>query len=552
MNTIGSVLFGIILFFGNTVTCAGSDVYLKALNHRNKSISKISVGVPFELHIVVRGDCRVNKVSTKSLDKFIVSDLGVMRSIKNFNGKTERSQAHRYSVRIDKIGNYVFGPIKVSTSEGELKSDQISMQVFESSADAIGDLPQAQLAIDKRRIYVGERFRANVRFYFDEDIYGAQADLKSAVSGNFEIGAIKNPQHNYEMRGGEQVDFYEWKVDLVANKSGKQLFPAVQIDFEQEDRHSPFAIFSSRRLKKMFTNSIELEVLDLPKTNKPVQAIGLFTTFEAKVDNHKINDDRGALLHLKLKGTGNWSEIKIDVKGVPDGLRIYPSKDYSKGSDEKNFEFVVQGLKSGEYEIPVQSFVYFDIKDEKYVTLKTKPVTLSVDVSGIKKPADKEEKIEKIIQEVAPEVLPILVGGNLYINETYSLPIWLFLIICIIPLLILFGIYFKNRFRKIRKHGLNYYISKLNNLEKKNASSGLYKLFIEFFSRLDGVEQVDVASVVSALESMGVQGAEIIEFKCFMDDAMAAAFAKKHDLQIKKLFEDAKYWLKFLGGFFKI
>ena len=553
MNTIGKMFFVIVLLIGNAVASAGSNVYLKAFNHRNKSISKIPVGVPFELHIVVRGDCKVDKVLTKSLDKFVVSDLGVMRSIKNFNGKTDRSQAHRYSVRIDKVGNYVFGPIKVSTSEGELKSDQISMQVFESPADAIGDLPQAQLTINKRRFYVGERFGASVRFYFDEDIYGAQADLKSAVSGNFEIDVIKKPQHSYEMRGGEQVDFYEWEVDLVVNKSGKQMFPAVQIDFEQEDRHSPFAIFSSRKLKKMFTNSIELEVLDLPKADKPVPGIGLFTSFEAKVDNHKIKDDRGALLRLKLKGAGNWSKIKFDIKGVPGGLRIYPSKDYFEGSDEKSFEFVVQGLKSGEYEIPVQSFVYFDIKDEKYVTLKTKPVTLSVDVSGIKKLADKKEKIEKVAeQEAAPEILPILVSGNLYANKTYSLPIWFFLILCITPLLILVGIYFKDNFRKNRKHSLDYYLSELSGLEKQNAPSKLYRLFIKFFSKLDGVEQVDVASVASALESMGVQRAEVTKFKHFMDDAMAAAFAKNHNLQAKKLFEDSKYWLEFLGGVFKI
>ena len=56
---------------------------------------------------------------------------------------------------------------------------------------------------------------------------------------------------------------------------------------------------------------------------------------------------------------------------VPDSFKWYDSKNYmtdatQSGFSAKVFEYILQGLKPGEYEIPPQEFAYFDVNSKTY------------------------------------------------------------------------------------------------------------------------------------------------------------------------------------------
>ncbi len=65
-------------------------------------------------------------------------------------------------------------------------------------------------------------------------------------------------------------------------------------------------------------------------------------------------------------------------------LKYYESKHYIVSSENRNivpkkrFEYIVQGMRAGKWQIPPQEFVIFDVEKEAYKTFKTKPLTVTI------------------------------------------------------------------------------------------------------------------------------------------------------------------------------
>ena len=73
---------------------------------------------------------------------------------------------------------------------------------------------------------------------------------------------------------------------------------------------------------------------------------------------------------------------------MPSDMKWYDSKQYIRdtpgvsGLPVKCFEYIVQGLKRGVWEIPAQHFTYFDVTQAKYKTLTTEPLKITIKGNG--------------------------------------------------------------------------------------------------------------------------------------------------------------------------
>ncbi|MBD3266229.1 hypothetical protein GF373_06120, partial [bacterium] len=140
----------------------------------------------------------------------------------------------------------------------------------------------------------------------------------------------------------------------------------------------------------VYSNPISLKVKPLPEQGKPgifKGAVGQYK-LNSEVDTTQVNVGDAVTLKVTLTGNGNLKNVpepimpdlsKFDSYDPVKNNKIDVSLDGVSGSIEYSYVLVPHDVKANRIE-PVQ-FAYFDPKQEKYHTLKTNPIVLSVQPS---------------------------------------------------------------------------------------------------------------------------------------------------------------------------
>jgi hypothetical protein len=551
MNIAGKVFCWWLVF--TSYVFAACDVRVDILNSTGSLISKVAIGVPFKLHVVVTGDCNVKNLLINGLNRFASSSMGTIQSVSNINGTVTRSVIYRYSVRIDQIGKYEFDPIEAHGSNGLLGSSSAAIEVVENLGDEVDAFPSAKLEISKKRVYVGEELVANFRLYFKNmQISAAGLNLSQDFEDLFDVDPVRGPHQGAEIQNGEKVDFCEWETVFSARKDGQLILPAASIDFEKIDQTNLYSFFGHARIEKLFTNAQTLEVVGLPPTKQKVLGIGTFDSFVAEVDDFKIKDGQGAQLRLSLRGAGNWSKINTPILSIPDGLQVYESKSYLEGRHTKVFEFVIQGLEKGVYELPRCDFFYFNVDDEQYHTLQTEPIRIEVLAVGSQQVSQSVDNniLNDDIQH-AVKIKPILTIGSIHHRRGFYIPPWLFMSLVLMPFLTT-GLWFWRKAVLARKAGLFFnLVQQLNDLEQRGSNAQIYNIFIVVFVKYYKLQktQINKESIDRILSASGVPKKELSKFSIFFDQLLTAAFS--NSLKDNDLFKQSHYWLVYLEEFVK-
>ena len=160
------------------------------------------------------------------------------------------------------------------------------------------------------------------------------------------------------------------------------------------------------------------------------------------------------VVRLDIVGDGTFEGYETpQLLGIPEGLKSYESKQYTSelanGAHQTSYEFIVQGLKPGEWEIPAQEFTYFDVNRNEYKTYKTQPLTIAVLAqpelnTGIVTPPAAEIEQKVAPEHVDPSGLRLSASGSWNPQVFKELPLPWFVILLVLPLGIV-GIY-KGRF----------------------------------------------------------------------------------------------------------
>jgi hypothetical protein len=119
---------------------------------------------------------------------------------------------------------------------------------------------------------------------------------------------------------------------------------------------------------------------------------------------------------------------------MPDALKYYFSKsNLVQGSLglQKSFEYIVQGMQEGEWEVPAQQFIFFDVENRSYKMLETAPLLVTVlqGQAAVPVPASSSAQTQPSDNRVAqPELVYDKVDGVLPMNGALSLARLLFLL----------------------------------------------------------------------------------------------------------------------------
>ncbi len=543
------------------------EITLNVVNAQGAEIDTVTAGKPFVIEVAI-AECNemIHKPEIKGLQKLTVQSTGMyMNSI---NGAS--TVKHRYTVRADQVGTYKLGPATIAHKGALLTSNVKTITVAgDEGTEQRNDAHPAfvRLLCDTKNVVVGQRIVCTLRFYFvDQRIQLKQIGEPRLVGLTAE--KAEGPFSGKETEKGVVYDYVEWRWSFCAPKPGNYTIPAYSIDYQlQDDEADPFSSLSfffphRARTKRVYSNAIKVTVRPLPEHTGVVHGVGMFKTFTASLKPSVAHMHEGMVLTLCLEGDGNMHEKTFSLVGMPDTLKWYDSQVYTRDSS-RYYEFIVQGLQAGEWELEPQTCTYFDVESNAYTTLRTAPLTITI-------LPDKQEKLSNTASPLSPqavgqnldtsnfeqatsdvhEALPLDPYGKWYMPTERSLSSWIFIILLLIPLSIwLFDVVRAvNQTRAQSLYARKEYAfeqarRRISRAQTEHDPTQLYDIFIELF--IARAQRVHTTMTLSDMELLLVHHnapRELMsEWASFFDTITEAKFFDA--VRTAQLFDQSRVWV---------
>ena len=536
---------------------------------------QVAVGRPFTLDVVVDDVYgSIQAPTIKGLDGHSVRLTGThMTSI---NGKS--NARYSYSVRIDKLGTYTIGPAIVHHQQQELVSDQLQISVVKDLGMTVQKNKTTntatthaflRLMIDTETPFVGQKIRCTLRFYYHDTSISLQAIGIPELSG-FDIKEFGKPHTGVAEIDGAQYQYAQWQWDMYPTKPGELLIPAYHADYDipLKDNNNVFGgffVFFGNRVdhKRVYSNAITIKVSPLPHSTEPVHAVGSFEHISADIKPGIAKEGEGMVLTIEIEGDGNLEAIKTPTLHMPDALKYYDSNStiiapqHADELPKKRFEYIVQGIKAGNYEIPAHVFTYFDVEKHAYVTLHTCPLAVSImpGVLSLKKDITTHDVVTTIAERTETDELKnINAVGQWYPVDDYKpLPWWLFELLFLLPCLYVVYPFLRNRFisftnssaRLVRRRAIKEARKKIEMCIKNNNDKELYSIFVHLLKsrHKSRDESIHTFSIEAIIHTIGLSDDLITQWNIFFERIMHAAFGQSDSKNADELCGMAKQWL---------
>ena len=255
-----------------------------------------------------------------------------------------------------------------------------------------------QLSFSKTKVVKGEPIIATLKLYTKVGIAGFE-DIKFPVFDGFWSQEIETPQNINFVRENVDNQIYSAavlrKYVLLPQQTGDlEIKPAemicqVQVMTSPRGR-SIFDDFFDQGYqivkKRVNSGNAKIKVSPLPAGAPATfgQGVGNFS-LKVELSRDSVKAHEAGSVIVTVQGTGNLNLIEAPKVQLPADFELYDvktSNSYSYGangiSGSKSFEYPFIPRSEGVFEIPPVEYSYYDIKQGKYVTLKSEPVEIKV------------------------------------------------------------------------------------------------------------------------------------------------------------------------------
>lgn len=513
----------------------------------------VAVGQPFNLQIQidqVGGSIQYPKV--EGLDNFAVHRSGFQ--LNTINGRT--TAYYTYQVRIDKPGTYELGPAFVQDHE---PSNTVKLTVSDAvptSAQNVGK-PFLQLQVNKNQVFVGEKIACVLRLYYTDKKMTVQAlgIPNQAQTRDVSLTEQKGPAQGTELVDGINYHYLEWQWDAYPRQAGKLILPAYYVDYEQEAKNqgrnfiAVFGFFSKQvEQKRMYSNAVSVEAIPLPEPLRENTLVGTVSEFVAHLNPVRAQQGEGMVLKLAITGDIDVQRVDIpELQNMPDAFKWYESKKYYEGNT-KYIEFIVQGLKPGDWQLPPQQLTYFDTITKEYRTIETHPLPVNIarnNTIAASVPSQTSVDIEQKNENQLP-----LDMGQWYAVSERSVP-WRSFGVVLAGIVIMWFFFLMRHYRTrgdstVRKKKRAFVTARtqLKQAEKKGESAGLYQIFMHLFSDRFSIPVAELSQEVirNRMQDVGFSEKVCHDWDAFFAHVQEYSFFKTgvHDTVIFIL---AQKWL---------
>lgn len=434
--------------------------------------------------------------------------------------------------------------------------------------------------VDNEQVVVGQKIVCTVRFYYS-DGSGAtgQAQINMPSLSGFTVGKEEFIERGSEKIEGAMYQFIERRWFMYAQEPGVKMIPSYGIDYVVHvvSQRSMFR-FSYQEARRVQSNVVHLKVDPLPPCDTKVAGVGQFTDLAVSFVPQQIKEGEAAVLTVFLTGEGNSENIDTyTITGMPDAVKCYESKKYmveKKSADDapvRCFEFVIQGLRAGEWIIPEQQFTYFDSEKKIYVTLKSDPISFLISAhthAGVLSAHDfsnstgthvldkQKEEAVRAVQTDVDRQLSLNVTGQWYpVQEKATFSLYFFLLLLAAPLVIglcmlcMYGVrvYYSTHESLVRsKRAFSQARLALSISKEHHNASALYMLCIRLIAQRCMVPEAAVSRswISTMLESKGCSLEYREEWEKFLDKLSYYSFAQVDGGQIDNdIYAQVEAWI---------
>ena len=415
-SRIGLVLIALIAVLGTNMAFADSPSVTAVLGN-----SEAVVGQMVQMEIKVTGANNAGLPTEISVDGLEIHQTGTSRQFEMHNLTTNSSTVYIYTILPLKPGTFTIPPQTIRVGSSSLHTPALKLNVSDSPNRSTrsnqtaqpantNQLAFAELIVPKKSAFVGEIVPAEIRLGFDPRAHPKLIDGPEISGQGFTAQKLQQGGENLETINGRTYDVVTFKTAIAAARAGKfDLGPVkakVQVLtprapgtrrsrspfdlFNLDDPFSdpffsdPFGQFGERREVEINSEPIAFEVKPLP-ANAPASfsgAIGNFTmTTEAKPKSVQVGDP--ITITSSISGRGNFDRVGAPTLEDEHGWHKYPPSSKFKQDDEvgisgtKTFEMVLSPNEKKQ-SIPLLAFSYFDPVKERYMTLHSDPIAITV------------------------------------------------------------------------------------------------------------------------------------------------------------------------------
>ncbi len=390
--------------------------------------SETALGTPVQLEIKITGANGVRPPSSIAADGLDIRYTGESQNFVMRNFQTSSSVTLTYTIMPMKTGTFTIPPQNVQAGNTTLRTPELTLHVVDAGNRSAGSnrapanappeeqgkLAFAEILLPKKTAYLGEIIPIVLRIGFESHMRLAQHPEPPQIdSQGLTVAKLQEPQRNLENIGGRKYLVYSYKTAVAAARTGNlevgptQSRAVVLVPRRQSTRRmpfdpfggddpfadpffsDPFGQFLEQREITIKSEPIALEVKALPAGAPPTfaGAIGNFSmTADANPKRVQVGDP--ITIKAEVSGRGNFDRVNAPALSEEQGWHRYPPSANFKQDDDvgisgtKTFELVVSPNEQ-KSSLPALAFSYFDPVKEKYVTLQSSAMPLTVEGSAV-------------------------------------------------------------------------------------------------------------------------------------------------------------------------
>lgn len=331
------------------------------------------------------------------------------------NGKASSSLSISYTFTLQglKTGTYSVPPASIMVDGQKHSSNGLSIKVLpDDGSDAAGSSAAQSRAstakitndkifirtnISKSSVYEQEPVVVTYKLYTLADVAGMN-NMKMPDFNGFlkqELDQSQNKQLSYENFNGKnygtivlyQVLLYPQRTgDITIDKASFEAVIRVQNKTQVRSIFDDFFDSYTNVNKALVAPAVKVKVYPLPGA-KPAGFSGTVgqLSMSSTISATQVKANEAVTLKVVISGSGNMKLIKNPDIELPEGFEIYDPKvnnnfktTLSGVSGTKTIEYLFIPRNAGDFEIPAAEFVYFDLQEKTYKTLRTPVYNLKV------------------------------------------------------------------------------------------------------------------------------------------------------------------------------
>lgn len=331
------------------------------------------------------------------------------------NGKASSSLSISYTFTLQglKTGTYSVPPASIIVDGQKHSSNGLSIKVLpDDGSDAAGSSAAQSGAstakitndkifirtnISKSSVYEQEPVVVTYKLYTLADVAGMN-NMKMPDFNGFlkqELDQSQNKQLSYENFNGKnygtivlyQVLLYPQRTgDITIDKASFEAVIRVQNKTQVRSIFDDFFDSYTNVNKALVAPAVKVKVYPLPGA-KPAGFSGTVgqLSMSSTISATQVKANEAVTLKVVISGSGNMKLIKNPDIELPEGFEIYDPKvnnnfktTLSGVSGTKTIEYLFIPRNAGDFEIPAAEFVYFDLQEKTYKTLRTPVYNLKV------------------------------------------------------------------------------------------------------------------------------------------------------------------------------